>query len=789
MNRIVILALLLPLAGCLSSTRPAATAESSVRIVRDGYGVPHVYADTRFGLYYGYGYAVAEDRLAQMEMARRSTQGTVAEVLGPDFVDYDRNTRRLFSPASIRRQLAALSDAERAVFEGYAAGFNRRLTEVRDNPAELRPQQLIEWGIEPQDWTAYDVAMIFIGTMNNRYGDFNTERENAAILAELTRLHGEDDGLALFNLLNPRFTDGAPTTIPVEDWNRPGQDALASAEAVASAASRPPRLATLEPPPSGFSNVYLLGKSRTEGANAVIVNGPQFGWFNPAYVYSVGLHGDGIHVVGNTPFGYPMVMFGHNERITWGSTWGASDIVDLFVLTVNPEDAGQYRYQDQWVDFEQRTETIAVKGAAPTTFVALRSVHGPVIELDAEAGRVFAKKRAWDGIELDTLLAWLRATWAQDWASWKAEAEKSAINVNMYFADVDGNIGYFHGGHFPIRAPGHDNRLPVSGDGAMDWRGRQPPDQANPHVLNPSTGYLANWNNKPGQGVLNPDFFFYSWTEADRVDYLHDALAAQPQMTPDEAWDLLPGSSYADLYLPYLLPLIERAASGSTNPAVEAAFQQLADWSGQSRDADKDGYYDEPATGLFRRFVAALAEQVLKDDLGTAYGFFAATGYPTETQPTGAGTNLQTGLKAVLESAAGRGGYDLFNGAPVEQEIREALKAALEQGGAAPLATASRPFGVRNFLGVPQALVGEGLRTAIEQNRGTENNMIVMKPGAIEGWEVTPPGQSGFIAPDGTRSPHYSDQLELYQTFGRRRTWFYPADVQREARTEKTLTY
>jgi penicillin amidase len=146
-----------------------------VRIIRDNYGTPHIYADEVYGLYFGYGYAIAQDRLFQMEMARRSTQGTVAEVLGLDYVDYDKNARQLFDPASINRQLDALSQKDKDVFEGYAAGINAWLAVIRKAPGDLTPKQFIDHDFVPGDWTGYDVAMIFIGTMNNRYGDFNTD--------------------------------------------------------------------------------------------------------------------------------------------------------------------------------------------------------------------------------------------------------------------------------------------------------------------------------------------------------------------------------------------------------------------------------------------------------------------------------------------------------------------------------------------------------------------------------------------------------------------------------------
>jgi len=767
---------------------PESAGAYELKIIRDDYGTPHIYADSIYGLYYGYGYSIAQDRLFQMEMARRSTQGTVAEVLGPDYLDYDKNARMLFDPVSIQRQLDTLQQKDRDVFDGYAAGVNAWLVEIGRSPAELTPKQFVELGFGPADWTAYDVAMIFIGTMNNRYGDYNTELENATILGSLIEQHGEEDGRKLFDLLNPRFTEGAPTTIPREDWSRPAYDSLAESAAM-NPTPGPLRLAAGEPLPTGFSNVYLLGKDKVEGAASILVNGPQFGWFNPSYVYSIGMHGAGVDVVGNTPFGYPMIMFGHNQTIAWGSTWGASDVVDLFAEQINPENPDQYLHNGKYVTFEKRTELIVVNGEDSVEQVIHRSVHGPIIRFDHENGVAYAKHRSWDGGELDNLLAWLYATWAKDWSSWKTEAEKASINVNMYFADVDGNIGYFHGGHFPRRAPGHDNRLPVTGDGSMDWQGRQPIETANPHVLNPSSGFLANWNNKPGHGVMSPDFFFYSWSSADRVEYLHGALSARERFTSDEAWNVIESSSYADVFAPYFLPPIDAALSGSGDPAIREANEILQSWNLQSRDDDGDGFYDERATAIFRHFIWALTERVLTDDLGDVAPFFAVRGYPTADEPSGAGTNLPSGIKAIIEAMEGNAAYDLFNGKPVSAIIAAAMADALEQAGGTELAVAKRPFSSRNFLGIPQAGEGEVMMAPVEQNRGTENNMIVMKPGEIVGWEVTAPGQSGFIRYDGAVSEHYEDQFEMYHTFGRKRTWFYPEEVEANKKSEITLNY
>ena len=509
------------------------------------------------------------------------------------------------------------------------------------------------------------------------------------------------------------------------------------------------------------------------------------------------MHGAGIDVVGNTPFAYPMIMFGHNKTITWGSTWAAGDIVDIYAEQLNPDEPAQYLYKGEYRNLQHRVEVIQVRGGETINLDVYRSVHGPVIHEEFDAGVVYAKHRAWDGRELETLLAWLAATHARDFESWKGEAAKSAINVNMYFADVLGNIGYFFGGQYPQRVAGHDNRFPVTGDGSMDWVSRLPVELANPHIKNPVSGFLANWNNKPGQGVMNPDFFFFSWSEADRVDILSSALDRREMFTPGDAWALLTTSSYADVHAPYLLPLIDKAVQEQDDERLTAVNGILQSWDRQSLDSDQDGNYDGAATAIFRSFVGVLLKNVLGDDLGDAFGPFSATGYPGSDKPTAAGTNIQTGMKAVIESLSGRGEYDLLNGGKTSTIIVQSLSETLdllaaEQGGDVTnyrLPVATRPFSNVNFLGIPQAGSDELMIAPIEQNRGTENNMMIMQENAIVGWEVTPPGQNAFVSPVGEKGSHYDDQFEMYNSFGRKRMWFYAADVEANKKSEILLSY
>ena len=766
-------------------------AENSVRIVRDEYGVPHIYADDVYGLFYGYGYAIAEDRLFQMEMARRSTQGMVAEVLGEEYLAFDTSIRTNYLPDSIKRQLQALPTEDRDIFAGYAAGFNQWIKQVEAQPEKLLPKQFTDFGFRPQQWTDFDVAMIFVGTMANRFGDFNTEFENASMLAELVEMHGAAKAKEILDTLNPRFTDDAPTTVSLMDWPKQDQTAQGGEANLNQLAANV--LSDAEPEVfNGFSNCFVLGPDKSEAGVPILVNGPQFGWFVPSYVYSVGLHGGGFDVVGNTPFGYPIILFGHNGDIAWGSTWGAGDIVDIYEETLHPEDPGQYVYGEGYLQIEERTEIIQVKGAEDVEVVARRTIHGPVV---AEAqGVVYAKQRSWDGRELESLLAWVKSMQTDNFPDWLKEAEKVALNINWYYADTSGGIGYAYTGYYPDRVPSHDNRLPAKGDGTMEWLGRTS-FAKNPKVHNPGSGYIANWNNKPGQGVPNPDEFWYSWSRADRVDYLADAIEAQAKFSADQAWNIIEGSSYADVNAPYFMDLIARSVGEDASAELLQAKKLLLDWDRHSRDTDNDGFYDEPQTLLFREFLGALISAVLADDLGEVFNYFADPGYPLPGKPTPSGMNVQAGTKAVVASLDGSSSYDFLNGVKAEQVIADTLKVVVQQLQASHgenlaswrLAVGTRPYRTSNFLGIPQTFEDESLSTPLEQNRGTENNMFIMHADRVIGWEVTPPGQSGFVAPDGSRHAHYNDQLDMYQEFGRKRTWFYADEVEANKKSELQL--
>jgi penicillin amidase len=820
-------------------------AVRSVTIKRDNWGTPHIYAGSVYGLYYGYGYAVAQDRLFQMEMARRTFTGRVAEVLGEKHVAFDRSIRANYTPASLQRQFDALGRSERAIFEGYAAGFNAWLREVRKDRVRLLPKQFLDLGFDPEDWAPMDVVMIFVGSMCNRFSDFNTEIDNLGLLTALKAKHGDERGKQIFDQLKWINDPNAPTTVPQgpaerkvvgplaqrrsSDGEAQTAGLVAPSQKTMLALTRLPRgeqgeLLHLSPVEAqvhlgeglaregltgmaGYpqaSNMWIVGKAKADGANAILLNGPQFGWFNPAYVYSVGLHGAGFDVVGNTPFAYPNILFGHNGKVAWGSTAGFGDGVDIYQEKLDPADPTRYLHGGQSLPMSRRLEVIRVKGGTPVALEVFGTVHGLVVATDKDKGVAYAKKRTWDSHEIESLLAWVQQMRAQNYEQWIAQAARMAITINWYYADRSGNIGYAYTGKFPQRKPNHDPRLPALGTGEMEWE-RVLPFSTNPQMLNPQQGWLANWNNKPAPGYPSPDMYFLSWAETDRVDYLFDRLKARERYTAEQVAQVNEGASFVDVNARYFVPYLKQAVAPL--PADDPRRQAVAlfeGWDQQASDRDGDGKYDSPAVSVMRTWLPAMLKRTLADDVPDAYfKFYASAGYPVAGTPVAGSVNIQPGPKVLYQALRGKQAgvpqkFDFFNGRDPLEVVRDALGDAIAELKArygddmrqwlTPVA--EHFYLTNNFLGIPQAGGGEVLKNPRFMNRGTENDLIVFdRDGKVTSCEVTPPGQSGFIAPDGTRSKHYQDQLEMFGRFGCKPTWLDAKDVDSHLESKTVLRY
>lgn len=788
---------------------PVYAQVQSVEVLRDSYGVPHVFADSHYGVYYGYGYAVAQDRLFQMDMARRSFVGTTAQVLGPGdqdaYVKYDMQVRQNFTPASIRRQMAALPKEQADIFRGYADGFNAYLEKVRRHP-ELLPKEYLDFDFQPEPLSEFDVVMIWVGSMANRFSDTNLELSALALRQSLEKQHGPQRGRAIFDELLWVNDTAAPTTVPAQSAGqepraRVGGQALAqvSPQALSVELDRQDKQWGGQGPDFApkASNLWSTRPERVQEGATVLINGPQFGWYNPAYTYGIGLHGAGFDVVGNTPFAYPIVLFGTNSDIAWGATAGPQDVVDMYQEKLHPSRPDQYWFDNAYRTMEQRKERIQVRGQADREITVWRTVHGLVTQFDYEQGVAYSKKRSWDGYEVQSLLAWLNVAKARDWTQFLEQASKMAISINWYYADKHGNIGYVSPAFLPQRPADQDIRVPANGDGSMEWQGTKSFD-AIPKAYNPPQAYLVNWNNKPAPDKTNTDTYY--WTYGDRMNELVAQYQKKDVFSVQEIWDFNKTASYADVNWRYFRPHLEKLAQQL--PATDAghsALTTLLAWDGMERD--QNGKNAGPARVLFKTWLEEMYKQVLMPVVPESHrAMYSQTGFATQQGPNPGSINLSMGTKVLLRALALEARPDpervnVFGERRSQDVMHQALidaQARLRQQQGDDMArwtvpTSVHRFSDKNFTGTPQAAPGNTFAFTGYQNRGTENNRIVFNDQGVEFCDAMPPGQSGFTDRHGVRSPHYDDQLKLYENFQCKTMDVRHADIRRNAQSSTML--
>lgn len=801
-------------AGKGSTVRP--TPHGSVTIKRDDYGIPNIYADDTYSLFYGWGYAVAEDRLFQLESTRRSSQGKAAEVFGPDYLEKDRLSLTNYDPETLRPQLAALTGEHRIALDGMVAGINARIREVLADQDKLLPKQFNDFGFKPSEWTELDVVMCWVGMLLFRFSDYTSQISNVTLLEDLKAKHGEAEALKIFRTLRWRDDPSAPLTVQPADQ-------AAGRSKMAAAGSNLPTGQQIKPisidrgdqeardsivlwggsgpdntPHS--SNTWLVNGGKLSDAQSVLLSGPQVGDQVPSMIWEASLHGAGIDVTGLTYPGLLYFHYGTNGDIAWGRTALAGSILDTYQEQLNPRNPHQYRYNGQWRNMDKRTVTIAVKGQPAKSFDLYSTVHGPVVLFDEKKNIAYSKRRAWAGNELSTILAYYDEMKARNYKQWSDAIARKSNNQSQYYADKEGNIAYIQAGRYPIRPKDHEIQLPTPGDGTREWLGFQPASQ-NARVLNPQSGYIANWNNRPAKEVLNTDTLL--WSKLDHVDAITKQLDAQPSMTVQQVWDVNRNASHEAEQALYFEPLIADAIKDEpAKSPVRAIGEAITRWNGQERDEMHSGAYDSAGPAAFYAWLQVAMTRLFEKDIPTKY--LGGCGGPGGAQTLNCGTAFQPTGGKVLYYALNEGkdsvtpAFDFLHGVKPADFIRKTLAEAAQDltrtyGSADPAAwllkTRPKVWSTFSPMEVPWSSPDEKITYGTNQKRGTMNTMYVFRNGKVTMCGAVPPGQSGFIAPDGTRDPHYDDQQALYTSFSCKRRWVTKAEVDANTVSEKTLKF
>jgi len=516
---------------------------ASVEVIRDKWGVPHIYAQNEHDLFFAQGYIHAQDRLWQMELNRHIGNGTLSAVLGKATLDIDRFIHTVNLRRIAEQSWAAMDGDDRSILEAYVRGVNAYIETHRSR----LPLEFTILGVDPEPWTPIDTLV----WGNAMALDLGSNRELELLRAQLIAELGTETVQQLF----PPRDEDTPIIIPAEasgyDWLRNVRfESLTRVNE------------WLGNPDEGWgSNNWVIHGSRTDTGKPILANDMHLGFEMPPIWYENGLHGGRFDSVGFTFPGVPLIVIGHNQHIAWGITNLGPDVQDLYLEKLDdPENPTQYEFMGEWHDLEIIQETIEVKGSAPVMLNVLLTQHGPIVNdviLDEpdETEPMSLRWALFEGSELFESI--VRLNLATNWSEFCAALRDwSAPGQNFVYADIEGNIGYQATGRIPIRVSGHQGLVPVPGwTGGYEWQGFIPFDEL-PNAFNPPAGFIVTANNK----VISDDYPYllsYDWDVGYRAKRITELLTADDDVTVEDVKDIQAQtySPVAEILRPYLLAI------------------------------------------------------------------------------------------------------------------------------------------------------------------------------------------------------------------------------------------
>jgi penicillin amidase len=461
--------------------------EAEILIERDENGVVYLTGSHDKDIYFSMGYIHAQDRMWQLEVQKRISQGRLSEIFGKGTISKDIWIRTLGIYQSAKAALPYLSKEALASLDAYSAGVNHWIKERNSLPIEFTL-----FGIEPELWTNADsLAWIKIFALNLA-GNYSEEIKKFIGTMHLTETQMKT------------FYPGSTSDMKLA--------ALASSESKIIY-----KLNELHKLQYDFendlkiggrnvgSNAWVVSGKHTESGAPILANDPHLGLQLPSLWYPVSQKGNTVSASGMSLIGIPLVIFGKNNDIAWGGTSMMADVQDLYVEQLNPLNPTEYKYNGQWLNFETRTEKINVKADFPSFLrepvnpIEIRvrkSKHGPIIS-DVIKGLKQPISLSWTALEEGdtTYEAFYKVSLSTNWTEFKeALTFQVAPALNFLYADKENNIGMIGAGKIPIRSKDNGGMPVFSGDKSLDWQGFIPPEEL-PQYFNPDNGYLINANN------------------------------------------------------------------------------------------------------------------------------------------------------------------------------------------------------------------------------------------------------------------------------------------------------
>ncbi|AYC30396.1 penicillin acylase family protein [Paenisporosarcina cavernae] len=550
--------------------------EEEVSVERDEKGVPHITAKSEADLYRAQGFVQAQDRLFQMDLARRQASGTLSEVVGDAAVSTDKFFRTFSLRDAAEKSWAGYGSEAKQVLEWYAEGVNAYITYAKEENKLSYEFSLL--GYEPSDWDTIDSLTIGKYMAYDLGGNWSSLAVRHWALGNLPEAKAKE--------LFITYPEDKPSII---------QANLDNQVKVANAFD-----ASLLPNEFNGSNNWVVSGEKTASGKPLLADDPHLGLSTPSIWYQMHLSSPEQNVSGVIFAGVPGIILGHNESIAWGVTNVGPDVQDLYIEKPNPSTKYEYEYDGKWEKAEVRDEPIRVKDGDTVDFEVVVTRHGPIISDvmydNTESEAVFSMQ--WTALEPTLeLQAVLNMNKATNWEEFETALEDfHAPAQNFVFASTDGTIAYKANGRIPIRKQG-DAQLPVPGNSSdYGWKGYVPYDEL-PRVVNPKEGFIATANNE----VVDDSYPYHItdfWAQSYRYERISEVLQAGDSFKKEDMMALQMDTQDL-LAREFVQDMVATVRKSDRADHLEKYVTILDDW-------DQNDSKDSAAPLIFHRWIKQL---------------------------------------------------------------------------------------------------------------------------------------------------------------------------------------
>ncbi|MBU2514959.1 penicillin acylase family protein [bacterium] len=742
--------------GYLKSTLPDYEGEitadgilSEVEVIRDSFGMPHIYAKNDNDAHFALGYSMAQDRLFHMDLVRRAARGRLAEILGKSLVEVDTLFRTITAGKSVEEIADQYPQEVKAAGDAFAAGFNHYLK----NPGGPLPIEFTILGYQPEPWKFSDGVAVHYYMAWDLNGAFSNEMRYASVIQKL--------GETLAEEIFPGYPSGYPTIIPE------GNATLDFLKLNNIAREK------LGVEGGGASNNWVISGKKSTTGMPILSNDPHLGHGAPGIWYEAHLVTPTLNVSGSFLPGIPYVVIGANEHVAWGFTNVMADDTDFYVEKINPENPDQYEFKGKWETMKIKEEVIKVKGGEDVTLKIRLTGHGPLIDdvNTFEEPKNTSIAMHWSAYEkLEAVQAFKMMNQAASIDDMEKAVEYfKCPGQNWVYADDQGNIGYWAAVGIPLRE-NFTGVLPLNGwEGKEEWKGYAPTIEQ-PHLRNPERGWIATANNRH-VGDEYPHVISHYYAMPDRFMRIQEMLTEKEKLGVEDFERML--NDFKMILAQEWVPIIQASVVQNELSSKELdALKRLGHWDFVAR-------VDSVESTIFHTFINKLVENTFKNRLGDdLYGQYLK------------GSNMALNALRNMINKKGSVWFDDPGTAEVEsmqQVIGKSFKDGVaylekEMGdnindwgwGKIHTLTIQHPFGKASklmgfFFNIGPYPMGGSIATVNPQPyrftkpwdgyHGASLRYIVDFADRKNSKRIIPAGISGNFM-----SPHYDDQAELWRT-------------------------